>query len=95
MPLPESDVDVSVVVPVKDGMPELKEQLAALCRQSGSFRWEVLVCDNGSTDDVAEYVRQLSLSSPRIRLVDASERPGAGTLAMSGQVGTWQDRCVL
>ena len=41
-------IDVSVVMPVRNGMPYLAQQLAALARQTYRGRWEVLISDNGT-----------------------------------------------
>ncbi len=49
--------DVSVVVPVKNGAESLPQLLAALEAQEGVGAFEVLVVDNGSTDDTAAIAR--------------------------------------
>jgi GT2 family glycosyltransferase len=73
---PPQAVDVSVVMPVRNGMPHLTVQLDALGRQTYHGRWEVIVSDNGSTDDSAEAVRAASGRVP-LRVVDSREAPGA------------------
>jgi GT2 family glycosyltransferase len=73
---PPQTVDVSVVMPVRNGMPHLAVQLDALGRQTYHGRWEVIVSDNGSTDDSAEAVRAASGRVP-LRVVDSREAPGA------------------
>jgi glycosyltransferase involved in cell wall biosynthesis len=73
---PPQAVDVSVVMPVRNGMPHLAVQLDALGRQTYHGRWEVIVSDNGSTDDSAEAVRAASGRVP-LRVVDSREAPGA------------------
>ncbi len=40
-------MDVSVVMPVRNGMPHLAVQLDALARQTYQGRWEVIISDNG------------------------------------------------
>jgi glycosyltransferase involved in cell wall biosynthesis len=67
---------ISVVLPVRDGMPWLGEQLEALAGQECEAEWEVVVADNGSTDDGPALVREWAAQNPRLRLIDASERPG-------------------
>lgn len=44
--------------------------------KQGNRSWEVLVCDNGSSDATRDIVRQWSQRHPAIRLVDASARRG-------------------
>jgi GT2 family glycosyltransferase len=69
---------ISVVVPVLNGMPWVEQQLSALSMQEVPGEWEVIVADNGSEDDTRSWVQQWSERDPRVRLVDASARPGAG-----------------
>jgi GT2 family glycosyltransferase len=69
-------VDVSVVMPVRNGMPYLAEQLAALARQTYRGRWEVLISDNGSTDDSAAAIDAVADQVP-VRVIDSHDAPGA------------------
>ena len=51
---------VSVGLPVRNGMPYFVECLASICRQSfGDF--ELVICDNASTDDTEQAAREFSL----------------------------------
>jgi glycosyltransferase involved in cell wall biosynthesis len=69
---------VSVIVPVRDGMPWLEGQLAALAAQEAPFEWEVVVADNGSRDGTAACVNRWAVQSPHIRWIDASVGTGPG-----------------
>lgn len=73
---PEPTPDVSVIVPVFNGADTIATQLQALVDQQVSFSWELLVCDNGSTDDTRSIVRGFQDHWPHIRIVDASARRG-------------------
>ncbi len=44
---------ISVVVPVRNGMPWLEDQLQALVDQECDGEWELVIADNGSTDRAA------------------------------------------
>ncbi|GAA5212221.1 glycosyltransferase [Microbacterium kyungheense] len=68
---------VSVVIPAYNAAEFLGEQLEALARQDAGFMFEVLVCDNGSSDDTAAVARAFSERMPHLRQVDASARRGA------------------
>jgi GT2 family glycosyltransferase len=69
---------ISVIMPVLNGMPWVEQQLSALCVQEAPGEWEVVVADNGSADGTRSCVQQWSKRDPRVRLVDASARPGPG-----------------
>ena len=84
--------ELSVVVPVLNGAATIRETLGALSTQEASASWEVVVADNGSTDDTRDIVRASVSSFPvPIHLVDASASRGAafacnaGVLAASGE----------
>lgn len=70
---------ISVVIPVRDGMPWLEEQLRALNAQECDEPWEVILADNGSTDGSQEFARAWSETHENFRLVDASDRMGASS----------------
>ncbi len=66
---------ISVVIPVLDAAEWLGHQLAALAAQDVPVPWEVLVADNGSTDETVDVALSWRKDLP-LRLVDASERRG-------------------
>jgi len=67
---------VSVVIPVFNAAATIAEQLAALGRQTYAGEWEIVVADNGSTDDTAAIVDAYRSELPALRVVDASARSG-------------------
>lgn len=80
---------VSVVIPAYNALPYLPETLDSALAQ----RWsdlEVVVVDNGSTDQTAEVVRRCT--DPRVRLVSLPENRGisggcnAGVQAAEGEL---------
>src|SRR5690606_34073255 len=80
LPTPEA----SVVIAAFNAERTLGEQLAALSRQAVRFPWEVLVCDNGSTDGTVAVVTEWQGRLPQLRLVDASARRGPGAARNAG-----------
>jgi glycosyltransferase involved in cell wall biosynthesis len=68
---------ISVVVPVRNGMPWVEHQLQALSAQEVPAEWEVVVADDGSEDGTRSCVQRWSENDPRIHLVDASAGRGA------------------
>jgi glycosyltransferase involved in cell wall biosynthesis len=67
---------VSVVVPARNAVGTLAEQLAALRQQDYAGAWDVVVADNGSTDGTADLARRWAATLP-LRVVDASAQRGA------------------
>ena len=69
---------ISVIVPVRNAMPWLEQQLQALAEQECHEPWEVIVADNNSTDGsdlvAQEWVNRYGM----MRLVDASTAKGPG-----------------
>lgn len=75
---------ISVILPVRNGMPWLEHQLRALVDQECAEPWEVIVADNGSTDDSPALARQWADQHKRIRWVDGSAITGAGAARNAG-----------
>lgn len=68
----------SVVIPARNAAPFIAEQLASLAQQQGAPAFEVVLADNGSTDDTAVVVRQVAdRLGMDVRIVDASGVPSA------------------
>jgi glycosyltransferase involved in cell wall biosynthesis len=68
---------ITVAIPVFNAMPYLPESLDSILRQSYSD-FEILVINDGSTDDSTEYLR--SVRDPRLRVVDQEHRGLTATL---------------
>lgn len=68
---------VSVVIAALNAADTLPEQLEALTRQTYRGAWEVVVADNGSTDETVDIARSFGDRLPRLTVVDAGERAGA------------------
>jgi glycosyltransferase involved in cell wall biosynthesis len=75
---------ISVIVPVRNGMPWLEQQLRALVQQECQEPWEVVVADNDSTDNSRLLAQEWVDRSPKIRLVDASNVRGPGATRNAG-----------
>ncbi len=72
---------LAVIIAVRNGGWCIGEQLDALAAQSVDAdlveSWEVIVADNGSTDDTRRVVEGRMASFPELRLIDASGQRGA------------------
>lgn len=75
---------ISVVIPVRNGGDLIAQQLAALAAQTYDRDWEVIVADNGSDDDTREVVSGWAARLPALRIVDASDAPGAAHARNAG-----------
>lgn len=69
-------VNCSVVIPTYNAAHLIDEQLAALAGQLEAPPFEVLVADNGSTDDLDDVLRRWQGSVPGLQKVDASRGRG-------------------
>ena len=66
---------LSVVIPCYNEAKTIAAQLEALSQQQWSEPWEVIVTDNGSTDDTVKIVEEYYSQLPNLRLIDASDQP--------------------
>jgi glycosyltransferase involved in cell wall biosynthesis len=80
-------VEVSVVIACKNEEHHVGTMLESLARQSWNGSWEVVVADNGSTDDTLEVVRSFRDRLPRLLVVDAA---GARGYALARNAGVAQ-----
>jgi glycosyltransferase involved in cell wall biosynthesis len=69
-------VDVSVVIPTFNSGKTIGPTLESLERQQWDGSWEVIVGDNGSSDDTVAVVDSFRDRVPGLRVVDASAKPG-------------------
>jgi GT2 family glycosyltransferase len=67
---------VSVIMPTFNGGRWIRDQLAALANQTFRGDWELVVADNGSTDETRALLEQWKHRFPSFRLIDASEVRG-------------------
>lgn len=85
-------IDASVILCVRNGGRTIAAQLEALGAQECPHEWELVVVDNGSTDDTVEIVERRRHRIPRLRVVPALERAGlayarnVGAAAAAGEV---------
>jgi glycosyltransferase involved in cell wall biosynthesis len=61
----------------KNEARHLSTMLTSLTRQSWEGNWEVIIADNGSTDDTRSIAESFSTRLPGLMVVDASARRGA------------------
>jgi glycosyltransferase involved in cell wall biosynthesis len=71
-------MEASVIIPVFNAAKTLDLQLTALARQEWSKPWEVIIADNGSTDESLAICRRYQDHIENLTIVDATARRGAG-----------------
>jgi len=86
---------LSVIIACLDAAETIADQLEALSTESSPVGWEVLVCDNGSTDATLAIVEEYRGRLPLV-VVDASAHRGAGAARNRGAAaarGDWLAFC--
>ncbi|HIK42586.1 glycosyltransferase family 2 protein [Thermoleptolyngbya sp. M55_K2018_002] len=73
---------ISVILPCFNGAKTIAVQLEALTRQQWDEGWEVIVSNNGSTDESMQIVEQYRHRLPELKIVDAHD-------FSSPRLGTW------
>lgn len=68
---------LSIIIPCFNAANTISLQLKALAKQHWSESWEVIVSDNGSTDETVAIVEQYQEKLPDLRIVDSSDQRGA------------------
>lgn len=78
---------VSVLVPLYNecqSLPELFGRLTALMDANSGYLWEVLLVNDGSTDDSLALIERKHSDDPRFRYVDLSRNFGKETAMLAG-----------
>lgn len=73
---PGEAIDVSVVIPVYNGASTLAEQLTALAGQQTHRPFEVVISDNGSTDETVEVAVRAADLFAAFTIVDSGQIQG-------------------
>lgn len=87
-------VEITVVLPCRNGAGTIAGQLEALAAQEWDGSWEVVVSDNGSTDGTAGVVAGFRGRLPGLRVIDSSARAGVAYARNAG-VAAARGRSVL
>ncbi|WP_285596790.1 glycosyltransferase family A protein [Kineosporia sp. NBRC 101731] len=69
---------LTVIIACRNAADTLWLQLEALTRQSYRGPWEVIISDNGSTDESRAIAERFRDRLPGFRIIDSSDQPGAG-----------------
>jgi glycosyltransferase involved in cell wall biosynthesis len=66
---------VSVIIPVRNGATTIERQLGAVCDQQFGGDLEVIVVDNGSTDETAAIVQAFAAQHPEVAYLIGPPEP--------------------
>lgn len=75
---------VSVIIPTLNNRDTIGAQLEALSRQKYSGDLEIIVADNGSSDGTQEVIFSWASRLTNLRIIDASDMPGANYARNAG-----------
>ena len=78
---------ISVVMPVLDARPYLREAVASIQAQTYD-RWELIVVDDGSTDGSSELAAELAAQDTRIRLLRIAHSGAANAVNVGAAEAT-------
>ena len=67
---------LSVIIACFNAATTLREQLDALAHQDATAPWELIIADNGSTDQTVAIAEEYHGRIPHLRVIDASDRRG-------------------
>jgi glycosyltransferase involved in cell wall biosynthesis len=67
---------LSVVIACRNAETTLGVQLEALAREPRHSEWDILLCDNGSTDNTVAVAESYRARLPRLHVIAAHEQPG-------------------
>jgi glycosyltransferase involved in cell wall biosynthesis len=87
---------ISVIMPCYNAEETIGDQLKALANQDCDEPWELLIADNGSTDNTIEVINEYHNRIPNLLLLDASQKPGpayARNLAVKHASGKYIAYC--
>lgn len=68
---------LSVIIPCFNAANTITVQLEALANQQWSELWEIIVSDNGSTDQTVAITEQYQEKLPNLSIVDSSDQRGS------------------
>ncbi len=84
--MPEGAFDITIVIPAKDEelrLPQFLQRLHDYCRQN-PLRYEIIVVDDGSSDQTAQQVLASRTSFPELTLLSLGRNHGKGYAVKQG-----------
>lgn len=88
-PVPDGPL-ISVIMPVFNGATGIDHALDGLCAQSW-HNLEIIIVDDGSTDDTATIIHNRAASDSRIRIIETGQNQGAYPARNAGMAAATGD----
>lgn len=80
--------DLAIVIPTLNERENIRPLLDRLSRVLAGISWEVVFVDDDSSDGTADFVRQISRSSPHVRVIQRIGRRGLSSACIEGMLAT-------
>ncbi len=77
-------ISVSIIVPTLDEKENIEALVAGVDKVLTEPDWELIIVDDDSSDGTADFVRHLSRSDRRLRLISRHNRRGLSTAVVEG-----------
>lgn len=94
----ETRKKVSVLIPCyneQESLPALRDRMEALMASQPDYDWEIVMVNDGSSDNTLVMLRQLHARDPRWRYVDLSRNFGKETAMLAGMDAATGDAVVI
>lgn len=91
------DIDITIAIPVYNGEDGICRAIQSLQEQTFEGRIEILVCDDGSSDNTLKTLKRMQQDDPRIRILENQTNRGRPFTrqrlldAARGEYLTWLD----
>lgn len=89
---------VTLLIPVYNEeamLPTLYQRLIELINRNGTYAWEILFINDGSSDRTLDVIRQLRQTDSRVNFVNLSRNFGKEIAMLAGFDYTTGDCCVV
>ncbi|MFM5932291.1 MAG: glycosyltransferase [Novosphingobium sp.] len=86
--LAEKPLELAVVLPTYNESRNIPGMVERLDKALAGISWEVVIVDDNSPDGTSDIARRLSLSDPRVRVIQRIGRRGLASAAIEGMCST-------
>jgi dolichol-phosphate mannosyltransferase len=84
----EDTLKLAIVLPTLNERENIAPLIARLEKALGATGWEAIFVDDNSSDHTGDLLREISLTDPRIRVIERFGRRGLASAAIEGMCST-------